>query len=115
VKDAWFAISPATAIARSLGGFNFGRFDVKFACEAELQAGNFNVIEVNGAGSEAIQFWDPAMSLSDAFVGVFRKQSGLFALADGWRAQGRRPVGVIRLAHAWLRQQRLISRYPPSN
>jgi len=53
--------------------------------------------------------------LFDAFAGVFRNQSELFSLADRWRAQGRHPVGVIRLAKAWLKQQRLISRYPPSN
>jgi len=103
------------AVARSMGGFSFGRFDVKFASETDLQAGDFKIIEVNGAGSEAIQFWDPALSLFDAFAGVFRNQSELFSLADRWRAQGRHPVGVIRLAKAWLKQQRLISRYPPSN
>ena len=102
-------------IARSMGGFNFGRFDVKFGGHDALKAGVFKIIEVNGAGSEAIQFWDPTMSLGAAFAGIFRKQSGLFALAHRWRAEGRRPVGLVRLARAWLAQQRLISRYPSSN
>ena len=102
-------------IACSMGGFTFGRLDVKFDTDGDLQAGQFRIIEVNGAGSEAIQYWDPATPMVHAFAGIFNKQSELFALADRWRAQGRRPVGIVRLAQAWLTQQRLISRYPPSN
>jgi hypothetical protein len=103
------------AIARSMGGFNFGRFDVKFVGEADLCAGDFQVIEINGAGSEAIQFWDPDFTMRQSFAGVFRKQCALFALGAAWRAQGHRPIGVLSLARSWLAQRRLIQRYPASN
>ncbi len=103
------------AVARTMVGFNFGRFDVKFGSETDLQAGDFHIIEVNGAGSEAIENWDPAKSLLEAFAGVLQKQAMLFALAQRWRMHGGRPAGVIPLARAWIRQQRLIGRYPPSN
>jgi hypothetical protein len=102
-------------IARSMPGFHFGRFDVRFASEAALQAGDFRILEINGAGSEAIQFFDSGLSLIEGFRGVFRKQTALFALAAQFRALGHRPVGVLALSRAWLMQQRLIARYPASN
>ncbi len=107
--------SRVDAIAQSMGGFNFGRLDVRFVDNPSLQAGEFKIIEVNGAGSEAIQFWDPSIGLFDAFTGVFRKQSMLFQLANAYRTLGARPVGVIRLAKSWRAQQHLIGRYPSSN
>ncbi len=103
------------AIAQSMDGFNFGRFDVKFDGRPDLQAGNFRIIEINGAGSEAIQFWDSKFTMRQSFAGVFRKQSGLFTLGAAWRSKGSRPVGVRSLARSWLKQRRLIKRYPASN
>jgi hypothetical protein len=103
------------AIARSMGDFHYGRFDVRFDNLASLLAGDFSIIEVNGAGSEAIQFWDPALTIGAAFRGVFAKQCQIFALGDAMRRAGHRPAGAVILARAWLRQQSLLRRYPPSN
>ena len=103
------------AIARAMPGFHFGRFDVRFATMASLRRGQFSIIEVNGAGAEAIHLWDPALPVDRSFAGVFAKQALLFRLGDELRGLGQRPVGVIALAGAWLRQQRLIGRYPESN
>lgn len=103
------------AIARSMGGFNFGRLDVRSTSAAALQTGVFQIIEINGAGSEAIQFWDPGVSLLDAYSGVFRKQTMLFKLGAAYRQLGHKPVGVVGLSRAWLAQQRLTGRYPASN
>ncbi|MFT8818652.1 MAG: hypothetical protein ABF826_11595 [Komagataeibacter saccharivorans] len=103
------------AIARSMHGFHFGRLDVRFGSEATLQRGEFRIIEINGAGSEAIQFWDPTMRLRDAYRGVFAKQAALFALAARMRADGAVPISAMALATAWWRQLRLMRRYPSSN
>lgn len=103
------------AIARTIGEFHYGRFDVKFESIADLQDGRFTIIEINGAGSEAIQFWDPGLSVVQAFAGVFAKQRTLFALADAMRKRGHKPVGWRKLAAAHLHQQRLVRGYPSSN
>lgn len=103
------------AIARSMNGFYFGRLDVRFSSEDALRQGQFQIIEVNGAGSEAIQFWDPTLSLAGAYRGVFAKQKTLFALAADMRATGRIPIGAAALCRAWWGQLRLMRRYPPSN
>lgn len=108
-------VARVDAIARSMDGFHFGRFDVRFTSLAALQRGHFSIIEVNGAGSEAIQFWDPAIPIVTAFAGVFAKTALLFRLGDAMRRRGHRPMGIVALSRAWLRQRRLIGRYPPSN
>lgn len=102
-------------IARSMGKFHVGRFDVRFETVSDLRLGIFSIIEVNGAGSEAIHLWDPAMPIIAALDGVFAKQAMLFQLGNAMRKRGYRPVGVKTLVRAWLSQQHLIRRYPASN
>jgi hypothetical protein len=103
------------AIARDMGDFHAGRFDVKYEDMAALQAGHFRIIEVNGAGSEAVHAWDPRLSLRQAYGIVFAKQRRLFAIGSEMRRRGHRPVGWVVLLRHWLRQRALIRRYPPSN
>jgi hypothetical protein len=104
------------AIARDMKDFHVGRFDVKFDDLKTMQAGvGFKVIEVNGAGSEAVHAWDPAFTLKQAYAIIFDKQRRLFSLAAAMRRRGYRPIGLIALARLHWRQQALIARYPPSN
>ena len=107
--------STIDSVARDMTQFHAGRFDVKFSTLASLRDGKFTIIEVNGAGSEAVHAWDPSLTLAQAYRIIFDKQRRLFALSDEMRALGHRPVGCVALARHHLRQQKLISRYPPSN
>lgn len=103
-------------IALDMDNFHMGRFDVKFTDLAALRAGRgLTVIEVNGAGSEAVHAWDPSLTLRQAYGIIFRKQRELFAIGDEMRRRGHKPVGLVALLRLHLRQQRLIQRYPPSN
>ena len=102
------------AIAASMKDVHVARFDVRFEDLASLQAGSFRIIEVNGAGSEAIQFWDPTLPITKAFAGVFAKQRLLFAMGHQMRAAGHKPCGAIALSKAWLAQQNQIKAYPPA-
>ena len=104
------------AIARDMKEFYFGRFDVRYESVELLRRGNGIVImEVNCAGSEAIEAWDPALSLTGAFRTIFRKQSLLFKIGADNRRRGFRPIALGRLAKLYLRQQCLIPHYPSSN
>lgn len=119
-EDISFSITDALqskvdAIACSMDRFHWGRFDVRFGSLPDLHAGMFEIIEVNGAGSEAINFWDPLIPLRLAFRGVFAKQVQLFRLGAELRRLGHKPIGVIALAQAWLYQRRLVAAYPKSN
>jgi hypothetical protein len=103
------------AIARDMGDFLVGRFDVRYADVAALQRGDFTIMEVNGAGSEAVHAWDPKYSIREVYAIVFAKQRRLFAIADAQRRRGVRPIGLLELARLWWKQQRLMAKYPPSN
>lgn len=109
-------IAAVDAIARDMPEFHFGRFDVRYASEDALRRGEgFTIIEVNGAGSEAIEAWDPELRPQAAFARIFAKQALLFEISAANRRRGFRPIGLRALARLHLRQQALIPRYPPSN
>lgn len=103
------------AIAQDMPQFHVGRFDVRYTSVAELRRGRFTIMEVNGAGSEAVHAWDPKNSLREVYRVVFAKQRLLFRIGAAMRARGHRPIGALALARLHLHQQRLIKRYPPSN
>jgi hypothetical protein len=104
------------AIARDMPSFHFGRFDVRFDTLAHLGAGRgFTIMEINGAGSEAIQAWDPGTGLLRGFRMIFEKQRILFAIGDAMRRRGAATISLSHLARLNRRQQRLIALYPPSN
>lgn len=119
-RDGSALASPALlarvdAIAKDMGDFLVGRFDVRFADATALQRGEFTIMEVNGAGSEAVHAWDPKYSIREVYGIVFAKQRRLFAIAAAMRRRGHRPVGLLPLARLWWRQNRLMPRYPRSN
>lgn len=104
------------AIARDMPAFHFGRFDVRFESLALLAQGKgFWIMEVNGAGSEAIQAWDPDTPLLQGFRTIFAKQALLFAIGAANRQRGHAPMALRELARLHWMQQRLLDRYPPSN
>jgi hypothetical protein len=108
-------VARVDAIAHDMGCFLAGRFDVRYADEAALQRGEFAILEVNGAGSEAVHAWDPKYRIREVYRIVFAKQRALFAIAAANRRRGHRPVGLASLARLFFRQRRLIARYPASN
>lgn len=103
------------AIASSMPNLHVARFDIRFASLAELGQGTFKIIEINGAGSEAIEFFDPAVPFFTAYRGILEKQAMVFELAALNRAAGFAPCGWRALLRAYRRQARLLDRYPASN
>ena len=60
------------AIVRDMLVFYSGRFDVRFDSSSELASGGgFSIMEINGAGSEAIEAWDPNTSNWAGFRMIF--------------------------------------------
>ncbi|MFC5496813.1 hypothetical protein ACFPOE_04640 [Caenimonas terrae] len=119
-RDGSACITPALAtridgIARDMAQFHFGRFDVRFDGLDALRAGRVRIMEVNGAGSEAIEAWDPAFGLVRALRIIFAKQRTLFRIAAANRRRGHQPIGLWQLARLHFMQQKLLDAYPPSN
>jgi len=103
-------------IAASMPNFHFGRFDIRFDTLERLQAGEgFHIVEVNGAGAEAIHVWDPSLPLATVYRDLFEQQRLMFEIAAANRSRGFRPLSLMELIGYQRRQQRLLSTYPPSN
>lgn len=119
-RNAAHAITPALekiidAIACSMPNLHVARFDVRFESIPGLGVGDFRIIEINGAGSEAIEFFDPEVPFFTAYHGILAKQAMVFAIAARNRSLGFAPCGWRALARAFRHQGRLVDRYPGSN
>jgi hypothetical protein len=120
-RDARAYITPALeqrfdAISRAMPEFYVGRYDIRFASLERLQQGqDFAIIEINGAGAEAIHIWDPNMGLGEVYRTLFDYQEKLFEIAAKNRERGFEPATMIEFFHAIHKQRSLIRRYPPSS
>jgi hypothetical protein len=120
-QDATSLVTPElesaiNEIALDMKHLHVARFDVRYETIGAMRAGHsFKIIEVNGAGSEAVHAWDPRYTLSEAYKIVFEKQRKLFAIGAAMRKRGHRFPSGWEIAKLYWRQERLIRRYPPSN
>ncbi|MCK5375994.1 MAG: DedA family protein [Acidobacteria bacterium] len=100
-------------IARSMEGFYFGRFDIRFgSLDAFLRGENLKIVEINGASGEATHIWDPSAKLADAYRTLFIQFRTLFEIGAANRARGHRPLGAIPFLREALAYRRLAQRYP---
>jgi membrane protein DedA with SNARE-associated domain len=102
-------------IAQSMPEFYFGRFDVRFESIEQLMKGEgFNIIEINGAGAEAIQAWDPNVGLFSLYREFFKAYRLLFKIGNLNRERGFKPATLGAFIRAVRHQNRLIEQYPPA-
>jgi hypothetical protein len=87
------------------GGFDFGRFDLRFPSEEAVVAGEpFRILEVNGITSEPAHMYDPRASLRAAWRALASQWTRAFAIGAQRRRAGHQPVtlralvGVVRCA-----------------
>ena len=103
-------------ISQRLDGFFIGRYDVRFASEEELRAGsNFQIIELNGAASEATSIYDAQYSLGQAYRTLFRQWELVFAIGAENRARGVAPTSFAAVWQAWRHYAALATRYPAAD
>lgn len=80
------------AIARKFDGFNFGRFDVRYADPADFNVGRgFSIVELNGVTSESTNIYDPSNSIFWAYRVLMRQWSLLFEIGALNRRLGHAP------------------------
>lgn len=65
-------------LALQIPDYYFGRFDIRYLDHAALQAGHFQVLEVNGAGSEATHIWDAKTTIFEAYGTLWKQWTWLF-------------------------------------
>ncbi len=90
-------------MAKQLDGFYIGRFDVRTVSIADLENGNFKVIEVNGAGSEPAHIYDPDTSLYRGIADLLRHWKRLYDISIANHRNGA-PYGSFREIRAEIRR-----------
>jgi len=101
------------AISQRLGGFFIGRYDIRYSSEDDLRAGrSFQIIELNGAASEATSIYDARNSLFTAYRTLFRQWELVFAIGAANRQCGSTPTRLALLWRKWRQTTALVATYP---
>jgi len=103
-------------ISQRLRGFFIGRYDIRYSSEEELRAGhNFQIIELNGAASEATSIYDARNSLGAAYRTLFRQWELVFAIGAANRRGGSSVTPPWLLWRKWRETTGLIATYPSAD
>ncbi len=103
-------------ISRRLGGFYIGRYDIRYASDADLRAGrDFQIIELNGAASEATNIYDARNSLFSAYRTLFHQWELVFAIGAANRKLGSSLTSLALLWRSWRATNALVATYPPAD
>lgn len=90
------------SISQNLRGFFVGRFDVRYWDDDELRAGkNFQIIELNGAASEATNIYDSRNSLWSAYATLFRQWRIVYSIGAANRRRGFQPPAPYAVWRDW--------------
>lgn len=104
------------AISQRLDGFFIGRYDIRYASEDDLRSGrSFQIIELNGAASEATSIYDARNSLFAAYRTLFRQWELVFAIGSENRHRGWPTTKPSQLWRTWRETNSLIATYPPAD
>lgn len=100
-------------IAKSMGEFYFGRFDIRFGDFDALKNGKgFKIIEINGAGGEQTHIWDSRTKLLQAYKALMQQFKYLYRIGAENRRRGFKPTSIRGLTKAWLAEKKLTRHYP---
>jgi hypothetical protein len=100
-------------ISRKLPGFFIGRYDMRYENEEDFERGrNFQIVELNGASSEATSIYDACNSLFSAYRTLFRQWRLVFAIGARNRANGHLPSSLVTLWRNWRQYSAAALSYP---
>jgi len=101
------------AISRALDGFFIGRYDLRYSSATALRAGqDFQIVELNGAASEATSIYDARNSLWSAYQTLFRQWDLVFAIGAENRRRGILPTSALTVFRTWRQYLRNAAAYP---
>jgi membrane protein DedA with SNARE-associated domain len=100
-------------ISQRLTGFFIGRYDIRYENEEDFKQGrNFQIVELNGATSEATSIYDPRNSLFLAYRTLFQQWRLVFAIGARNRANGHAPSSLGTLWRNWRQYSAAALSYP---
>jgi hypothetical protein len=101
------------SISQKIRGFYVGRYDIRYSNERDLRSGeNFQIVELNGAASEATSIYDARNSLFDAYRTLFRQWELVFAIGAMNRRVGAEPTPILALWRKWREYAGYAVSYP---
>jgi membrane protein DedA with SNARE-associated domain len=100
-------------ISQQLPGFFIGRYDIRYQSEEDFKRGrNFQIVELNGASSEATSIYDTRNSLFSAYRTLFHQWRLVFAIGAANRANGHAPSSLASLWRNWRQYSAAALSYP---
>jgi len=97
----------------SFPGFYIGRYDIRYRSDEELRAGKgFQIIELNGAASEATNIYDASNSLWSAYRTLYRQWKLVFQIGAANQIRGHRPASPLAVLRDWQEFSRQAMEYP---
>jgi hypothetical protein len=100
-------------ISQRLSGFFIGRYDIRYKSEEDFKRGrNFQIVELNGASSEATSIYDARNSLFSAYRTLFQQWRLVFAIGAANRANGHAPSSLASLWRNWRQYSAAALSYP---
>jgi hypothetical protein len=103
-------------ISQKLEGFFIGRYDIRFSSKDDLQAGkNFQIIELNGAASEATSIYDARNSIWSAYRTLFKQWELVFAIGSENRQRGFATTKLAPVWKKWREYSRISATYPAAD
>lgn len=103
-------------ISRKVPGFYIGRYDIRYENEEDFKQGrNFQIVELNGASSEATSIYDARNSLISAYRTLFRQWKLVFAIGAANRARGCNPAPLRTLWREWRQYSVAAVSYPSAS
>lgn len=104
------------AIFDDFNGFHYGRLDIKFKNIESLMAGEeLQIIEINGASSEATHIWDSKTTLSEIFSTLLFQYRSLYKIGYLQKKAGHKPPKLSALFQALKEENELIKQYPSTD
>jgi len=102
--------------ARKIPGFYIGRFDIRYNDADKLRRGrNFDIVELNGASSEATNIYDARNSLRSAYATLARQWKLVFEIGAANRARGHCPTPLSTLWREWRNYSATALCYPTAS
>ncbi|WCE32653.1 D-alanine--D-alanine ligase [Vibrio sp. SCSIO 43137] len=97
-------------------GFYYGRLDIKFKNIDSLMAGeDFQIIEINGASSEATHIWDSKTPLKEIFSTLLFQYRSLYKIGYLQKKAGHKPPSLRTLFKALAEEKALVKQYPSTD
>lgn len=104
------------AIFDDFDGFYYGRLDIKFKNIESLMAGeDFQIIEINGASSEATHIWDSKTPLKEIFSTLLFQYRSLYEIGHLQKKAGHKPPSLMTLFKALAEEKALVKQYPSTD